>query len=85
MRTFTSLITTTVLTAFLFVSIAFAGGLESSTEKKRKTGQPPESAILICEGKADGSQCSFSGQRGTESGTCMYTPDKKYFACNPGR
>lgn len=84
MRAFTVLLTTTALTASLFVGIAFAGDNESSTEKKHKTGQPPESAVSICEGKTDGSQCSFSGHRGTESGTCMYTPDKKYFACNPG-
>ena len=72
------------LTASLFIGAVFAGDEDSSTrmQKERKTGKPPESAILICVGKTDGDECTFSGHRGKEAGTCMSTPDKKYFFCN---
>jgi hypothetical protein len=44
---------------------------------------PPQCAINACEGKAVGSACQITGPRGNETGTCDYTPDKKYFACKP--
>ena len=40
----------------------------------------PQEAITACTGKTVGATCAV-GKGGT--GTCQYTPDKKYFACKP--
>ena len=44
---------------------------------------PPESAISSCKSKSEGTACEVSGPNGTKQGICVYTPDKKYFACRP--
>lgn len=44
---------------------------------------PPEIAISVCKGKSEGTACEMSGPNGNKTGTCVYTPDKKYFACRP--
>lgn len=44
---------------------------------------PPEIAISVCAGKSEGTACEMSGPNGNKTGTCVYTPDKKYFACRP--
>ncbi len=44
---------------------------------------PPEIAISVCKGKSEGTTCEMSGPNGNKTGTCVYTPDKKYFACRP--
>lgn len=46
--------------------------------------EPPEEAITACEGQAEGNECSVTTPRGdTLEGTCKYTPDDKYFVCEP--
>jgi len=54
-------------------------------QNKPKTGKPPQMAISVCTGKVAKSPCVFQGTRGSESGFCEDTPDKKFFACNPNR
>jgi len=64
---------------------AFAA--DSTTETRQPPPPPggmraiPQEAITACTGKAVGVTCN-AGPAGT--GTCQYTPDKKYFACKPG-
>ena len=44
---------------------------------------PPDSAISACSGKSEGTACEVAGPNGTKQGVCVYTPDKKYYACKP--
>ena len=44
---------------------------------------PPDSAISVCSGKAEGTACEITGPNGAKQGVCAYTPDKKYYACKP--
>ena len=46
---------------------------------------PPRESRAACEGKPENSPCSFISPKGQERGTCVYTPDRKYFACRPER
>ncbi len=46
---------------------------------------PPRESQDACEGKSEGSTCSFTSPKGYEAGTCAYTPDNKYFSCRPER
>lgn len=46
-------------------------------------GMPPPSAIDACLNKTENSACEFSGRGGSDSGLCVFTGDKKYFACDP--
>lgn len=50
---------------------------------QRHHRMPPQAAIDACSGKSENAACTFTGRRGTKSGTCVYTPDKKYFVCRP--
>lgn len=60
----------------LSATLSFANGPERGT--------PPEEAITACVGQDNGAACSMSTPRGDSiTGTCMNTPDKKYFACKP--
>ncbi|MCK9595185.1 MAG: hypothetical protein PHH68_05115 [Candidatus Omnitrophica bacterium] len=52
-----------------------------SGNQERKT--IPQEAIDACSGKSEGSACQCGGSQGGGSGTCGWTPDKKYFACKP--
>jgi hypothetical protein len=45
----------------------------------------PQEAIDACAGKSEGSVCQCGGPQGSGTGTCGWTPDKKYFACKPSR
>jgi len=79
-------ITILLLCSFLGIAnLAAAIPDMQNGQNKPKTGQPPEKAISVCSGKIAKSTCNFQGPRGAESGFCEYTPDKKYFACNPNR
>ncbi len=46
---------------------------------------PPPESQEACKGKSKQSSCSFVGPNGNEVGTCVYTPDKKYYSCRPAR
>lgn len=46
-------------------------------------GTPPPSAIDACSNKTENSFCKFSGRGGSDTGLCVYTSDKQYFACDP--
>ena len=56
---------------------------QNQTGRQREMRAPPQAAIDACSGKAEGSVCQCQGPQGVESGVCVYTPDKKYFACRP--
>jgi hypothetical protein len=58
---------------------------EKGPAEKGPGAKPPAEAISLCLNKANKSQCSFQGPQGLETGYCEYTPDQKYFACNPNR
>ena len=53
--------------------------------ENHKHGQPPQQAIDICLNQAVNSQCQVRGPSGPAQGFCEFTPDNKYFACNPQR
>lgn len=45
-------------------------------------GGPSTEALAACQKLSAGAACSFSGQRGNESGTC-WAPEGKPLACKP--
>jgi len=45
--------------------------------------QPPQAAFSVCSGKTTDASCSFSGQRGTVSGTCQMPPGQTSEVCVP--
>ena len=45
-------------------------------------GRPPAEALAACKSAQSGASCTFSGQRGTETGTCG-GPEGKPLACMP--
>lgn len=45
-------------------------------------GRPPAEAIAACKSAQSGATCSFTGQNGTETGTCG-GPEGKPLACMP--
>jgi Spy/CpxP family protein refolding chaperone len=45
--------------------------------------QPPKEAVDACTGKAEGDSCSFTAQKGAESGMCK--PSGEQLACAPDR
>ena len=44
--------------------------------------RPPPEAIDACKSLSSGTQCSFSNDRGTVTGTC-WAPEGKPLACKP--
>lgn len=57
---------------------------ENGRGPKGDMGEPPAEAITICKDKAENSTCNMSTPEGKSlEGKCLYTPDKKYFACVP--
>lgn len=49
---------------------------------KGHRGPPPE-AIEACSNESAGADCSFTGGRGEESGTCFTPDENKPLACKP--
>ena len=80
-----------LLTILILFSIPYASAEmgfkqdqhENAQGHGMKGGKPPQEAILSCADKSTKSDCSFQGPQGLENGTCEYTPDEQYFACNP--
>ena len=70
------IITFSAISALVTISYAQQGGGPGN-------GQPPKEAIEICVGQDEGSECTMNTPKGSLSGTCMNTPDKKYFVCMP--
>ncbi len=44
--------------------------------------QPPQEALAVCKTLTSGAACSFTGQRGSVTGTC-WAPQGKPLACKP--
>jgi hypothetical protein len=63
------------LTALVTISYAQPGGGQN--------GEPPKEAIEVCVGQEVGFECTMNTPRGRLTGTCMNTPDEKYFVCMP--
>ena len=64
--------------------IMLFGTIQVAFAQEMSRREPPKEAISICEDQDEGSSCTFSSPRGDSlSGTCSYTPDKKYFVCMP--
>ena len=47
--------------------------------------KPPKESLDACINKSEGSICAFVSPKGDEKGTCVYTPDNRYFGCRPNR
>ncbi len=66
-----------------------AGGRASGEQANRRgSGEgrvPPQESLDACKSKNKGTSCSFVSPRGDESGTCVSTPDNRYFACRPDK
>ncbi|WDE05657.1 YHYH protein [Thalassomonas viridans] len=76
-----NLLTAGCLLALTHLAQAFVP--EPPPKPRGPGGQPPQQAIAICQDQAEFSQCQMSRGDRTETGYCEYTPDRKYFACNP--
>ncbi|WP_420266589.1 hypothetical protein [Candidatus Magnetominusculus dajiuhuensis] len=61
--------------------VARPGQMPNSSSESRI---PPQPAIDACTGKSDGTTCNMNTPGGAVTGICVYTPDRKYFACHPG-
>jgi hypothetical protein len=79
-----------LLSGTAFAEISTDNGSSRSERQQRHQGRenglsrtPPDSAISACSGKSEGTACEVTGPNGTKKGVCAYTPDKKYYACNP--
>lgn len=63
-----------------------AGSMNAMAQPKDGAGPPgggaPAEAIAACKTSTAGQSCSFTGQRGTETGTC-FAPSDKALACKP--
>ena len=58
--------------------------LTIAQESRPDRGQPPEEAISACKNEDKDAACVVQTPRGdTLEGTCINTPDGKYFACVP--
>lgn len=57
-------------------------GGQTSLQNGQKP-QPPQEAFNVCSGKTTGTSCSFSGQRGTVTGTCQTPPGQTSEVCVP--
>jgi hypothetical protein len=69
----------------LAVVLCAAGTMSAMAQPKQGEGPPggaPAEAIAACKTLTAGQACSFSGQRGTETGTC-WAPSDKPLACKP--
>jgi hypothetical protein len=65
------------------MSIANQGGFDDK-RNDRSDSKPPKEAIEVCVDKAIDSKCQVTTRHGdTLNGTCKYTPDEKYFVCEP--
>ena len=73
MRGFVALAATTL------VLISFGA---SAQPKHGHRGGPPAEALAACQASSAGDQCSFSGRRGSVSGSC-WAPANKPLACRP--
>lgn len=80
----------TGLILFLLAGIGYAQGhmgrddMPSHGQQNNGLSRvPPQVAIDVCTGKSEGTSCEFTDPRGSKTGTCVYTPDKKYYACRP--
>ncbi|WP_458700137.1 hypothetical protein ACKGJI_09935 [Sulfurospirillum sp. 1307] len=71
----------------LFVSLLTFGAFNYAIAQDRPPRGdriPPKEAIEVCKNLDEGSACHMTTPRGDElEGTCMYTPDDKYFVCMP--
>ena len=74
------LIASCLFATTIVVSYAQPGG---GQERGGQNGEPPKEAIEVCVGQESGFECTINTPRGSLTGTCMNTPDKKYFVCMP--
>ena len=74
------LIASCIFATTIVVSYAQPGGGQKGGGQN---GEPPKEAIEICVGQEVGFECTMNTPRGSLTGTCMNTPDEKYFVCMP--
>lgn len=73
----------TPVTSHNTVSNASSAGGDTVQQPQSATSGPPQAAVVACDGKSTGSNCSFSGGQGTVSGTCRMPPTSSTLACIP--
>lgn len=56
------------------LSTALSPILANAQEKGQRRGPPPPEAIEACTSQVEAAACSFTGQRGDITGTCMVSP-----------
>ena len=74
------LIASCIFATTIVVSYAQPGG---EKQGGAKNGKPPKEAIEVCVGQEVGFECTMNTPRGSLTGTCINTPDEKYFVCMP--
>ena len=65
-----------------------AGSMNAMAQPKDGGGPPggggaPAEAIAACKTSTSGQACSFTGQRGAQTGTCWSPSTDKALACKP--
>lgn len=68
--------------ALAAVALALTSLPASAQPKHSHRGSPPAEALAACQASSAGDQCSFSGRRGSVSGSC-WAPANKPLACRP--
>lgn len=71
--------TASCATTFLLLA---AGQSSAWAQQGPPPGGPSAQALAACQKLAAGAACSFSGERGTATGTC-WAPEGKPLACKP--
>jgi len=67
----------------IFVTTIVLSYAQSGKGNEGKDRKPPKEAIETCVGQEVGFECTMNTPRGSLTGTCMNTPDEKYFVCMP--
>jgi hypothetical protein len=68
---------------FATFTAVFGGSAWAQADGSGAPRTPPAEALAACKGMTSGQACSFSGQRGTVSGSCFTPKDDKPLACRP--
>ncbi len=70
------------LVALVLSLSAAACTAQQQSRQPPRGGQPPAEALTACKTLQQGDACSFSGDRGSASGTCE-APEGRPLACRP--
>jgi hypothetical protein len=82
-RLSSSFLSRSLFTAATVVSALWLAQAMAQPSGQGQPGQaPPAEALTACQSLQSGAACSFTGARGTATGTC-WAPEGKPLACKP--